>query len=44
MIFESWYRSSNNLSLLVVEKPVELEINKNKWKSDVSTLEWVRRY
>jgi len=44
MIFESWYGSSNNLSLLVVEKPVELEINKNKWKSDVSTLEWVRRY
>jgi len=44
MIFESWYRSSNNLSLLVVEKPVELEINKNKWKSDESTLEWVRRY
>jgi len=44
MIFESWYRSSNNLSLLVVDKPAELEINKNKWKSNVSTLEWVRRY
>jgi len=44
MILKSWYQSSNNLSLLLDDKPVEMEINKNRWKSNVITLEWVRRY
>jgi len=44
MKLKCWYKSSNNLSLLLVDKPVEMELNKNRWKSNVSTLEWVREY
>jgi len=44
MILKFWYKSSNNISLLLVDKPVEMELIKNVWKSNVSTLEWVRRY
>jgi len=44
MILKFWYKSSNNLSLLLVDKPVEMELIKNIWKSNVSTLEWVRGY
>jgi len=38
------FKSSKYLSLLLLEKTVEMEINKNRLKSNVSTLEWVRRY
>ena len=44
MILKFWYKSSNNISLLLVDKPVEMELIKNVWKSNVSTLEWVRIY
>jgi len=44
MILKCWYKSSNNLSPLLVDKPIEIELTKNRWKSNVSTLEWVRRY
>jgi len=37
MILKFWYKSSNNFSLLV-DKPIEMELIKNIWKSDVSTL------
>ena len=32
--------SSNNLSLLLPDKAAEMELNKNRWKSNVRTLEW----
>jgi len=44
MILKCWYQSSNQLSLLLVDKPVEMKLNKNRWKPNVSTLECVRRY
>jgi len=44
MILKCWYKSSNDLSLLLVDKLVEMELIKNRWKSNVSTQEWVRRY
>jgi len=44
MILKCWYQSSKYHSLLLVDKAVEMELNKNIWKSNVSTLEWVRRY
>jgi len=44
MILKCWYQTTINLSVLLVDKPVEMELNKNRWKSNVSTLEWVRRY
>jgi len=44
MILKCWYQSINNLSLLLVDKPVEMKLNKNGSKSNVSTLGWVRRY
>jgi len=28
MILKCWYKSSNNLSLLLVDKPVEMELKK----------------
>jgi len=43
MIVKCWYQSSRYLSLLRVDKPIEMELNKNKWKSNVSTLDCVRR-
>jgi len=43
MIVKCRYLSSKYLSLLRVDKPAEMELNKNRWKSNVSTLEWVRR-
>jgi len=39
MILKCWYQSSNNLSLLLVDKPVEMELNKNRSKSNIGTLE-----
>jgi len=40
MILKCGFKSSKYLSLLLLEKPVEMEINKNIWKSNVSTLDW----
>jgi len=44
MLLKCWYQSSNNLSLLLVDKAAETELNKNRWKSNVRILESVRRY
>ena len=44
MILKCWYQSSINLSLLLVDKPVEMELNRNRWNTNLSTLEWVRTY
>jgi len=44
MLLKCWYQSSNNLSLLLVDKAPEMELNKKRWKSNVRILEWVRRY
>jgi len=44
MLLKFWYQSSSNLSLLLVDKAGEIQLNKNRWKSNVRTLEWVRRY
>jgi len=40
MILKCWYQSSKYLSRLLVDKPVEMELNKNRWKWNVGTLEW----
>jgi len=38
-ILKCWYKTSSNLSLLLVDKLVEMELIKNRWKSTISTLE-----
>jgi len=38
MILKCSYQTTINLSVLLVDKPVEMELNKNKWKSNLSTL------
>jgi len=35
MMLKCWYQSSNDLSLLLVDKPVEMELNKKTYENQM---------